>query len=67
MKGRGRDGEGVEPEGPKQQSQAAHAEREQWRLQTSSACNMDETGAPCRTVRGPRASLDLTVCFSMCL
>lgn len=27
------------------------------------ACNMDESGAPCRTVRGAGPCLDLTLCL----
>lgn len=51
-------GETVEPEGAGQQSQAAHAERSSRGFKQAPACNMDETGVPCRTVRGPRACLD---------
>lgn len=48
-------GETGKPEGPGQQSQAAHAETSSRGFKQAPACNMDETGAPCRTVRGPRA------------
>ena len=44
-------GETGEPEGPGQQSQAAHAETSSRGFKQAPACNMDETGAPCRTVR----------------
>lgn len=60
-------GETGEPEGPGQQSQAAHAETSSRGFKQAPACNMDETRAPSRTVSGPRACLDLTVSLSMCL
>lgn len=38
-----------EPEGPGQQSQAAQAETNTRGFKQAPACNIDETGAPCRT------------------
>lgn len=53
------------PRGLGQQSQAAHAETSSRGFKQAPACNMDETGAPCRTVRGPKACSDLTVSLSV--
>lgn len=42
-----------EPKGPGHQSQAAHADSCSGGFKGAPACNMDETGAPYRTVRAP--------------
>lgn len=48
------------PAGPGQQSQAGCAESCSRGFKQAPACNIDETGAPCRTVGGPRPCLDVT-------
>lgn len=55
------------PRGPNSKAKLPMQRGSSGGFKQAPACNMDETGAPCRTVRGPRASLDLTVCLSMCL
>lgn len=50
-----------EPAGPGQQSQAARADSCSRGFKQAPACNMDETGVPCRTVRGPWPCLEVTL------